>query len=340
MVLAAGCPGACGVGSAVIGHAFATGRVARGLAAMAMAGTWLAGFLGWIWATGATTILAQERLWAVPSFPPMPPRSLAELAQWPKLLMLLPRFPWEGPFLLGPSVIMFMSMLLVLVLVMGLAALWRKDRWIFLMLMLPMGLTIVVAMLELYPLTPRTLHFLLPLMALAAALALSWAWQWPRDLRVPGTALILVVVLPLTMYTALAAARPFPREELRRVLHHVAERHRPGDVIWLYSSARLTFLYYARTLAPDVWQGAEIVGESGHDLAAQLAELRRLGGRARVWLVFSHVLKSPIDEERFLIFILDAAGERLDRILVPGASAHLYDLRALPAAPGGARPAS
>jgi hypothetical protein len=107
------------------------------------------------------------------------------------------------------------------------------------------------------------------------------------------------------------------------VLRHVVERHQPGDAVWLYPSARLTFEYYERNLAPRTWREVQIYREGGISPQAQWSELQQLVGRPRVWCVFYHV--TPPQEEQ-LTFMLDQVGARRDALHAPGAAVYLYDL--------------
>jgi hypothetical protein len=152
-----------------------------------------------------------------------------------------------------------------------------RDRWIFAMLTLPIGLALLASMLEFYPLVKRLTVFLLPVLALPVAVALDWVCRWRGDLRVPGIGLAVAVLILPSIYAALAVARPFPREELREVLEFVADHARPGDSVWVFPKAIPSFRYYARSIAPESWGEIEVA--EGEELSpeGQLAELRRVG---------------------------------------------------------------
>ena len=310
-----------GVGLALLGQALTERRWRRALAVALVAGVWLANFVGgWIWGNQVANEMLVQREYFDGGFLPFPPLSLGELARWPELLLGLPAHVWHAS--VGPLVSVPMSMLLLGVWLIGLLALWRSDRWIFAMFTLPIGLALLASMLELYPLVKRLTVFLLPVLALPVALALDWICRWRGDLRVPGIGLALAVLILPSMYAALAVARPFPREELREVLGFVADRARPGDLVWVFTRAIPSFRYYARSVAPQTWGQLEVVEGEKYSPEGQLAEIRRVGGRQRVWCIFSHVE----NEERLLTFVLDDGGERLDSFLAAGASAYLYDL--------------
>jgi hypothetical protein len=62
---------------------------------------------------------------------------------------------------------------------------------------------------------------------------------------------------------------------------------------------------------------------SRDDRARYRADLDRLNGRPRVWVLFSH---RHGEEERFCREHLDRRGVCRDTLTAPGAAAYLYDL--------------
>jgi hypothetical protein len=116
------------------------------------------------------------------------------------------------------------------------------------------------------------------------------------------------------------------------VLETLRSRGQADDLVYVYYGAEPAFRYY--TMQGGMPRGRIVFGSlSRDDLGGYLAELERLAGRPRVWLVFSHVFRRRgMDEERFLLYPLDRHGVRRDAIVGHGAAAYLYDLS------GGARP--
>jgi hypothetical protein len=51
-------------------------------------------------------------------------------------------------------------------------------------------------------------------------------------------------------------------------------------------------------------------------------DIDQLRGKRRVWLLFSHLH----DQEKFLLYLLDSRGTRLDDFKSAGAEVYLYDL--------------
>jgi uncharacterized membrane protein len=214
-----------GVGLSLIGQALAARRWPRAWALTAICALWLISFAVCVLATNSTgRMLGDQDAWARPGFQPLPPHSLDDLALWARTLLGLPALILQGGKGIGPTevpLLLRMTMLASVVWVVGLAALWRKDRWVCAMMLSPFVLMMLVSMLEIYPVFARLAAFLLPPLVVTVAIALSRAVRWRGHFRVPGMALALgFLVLPL-MHTALAAVRPYPREELRAVLRHV-----------------------------------------------------------------------------------------------------------------------
>ena len=68
--------------------------------------------------------------------------------------------------------------------------------------------------------------------------------------------------------------------------------------------------------------------ESRADPAGYLRDLKRMAGRPRVWIVFSHIANwGGVDEEKIFLDYLDRLGRRLGFYKTSGAGAYLYDLR-------------
>ena len=116
---------------------------------------------------------------------------------------------------------------------------------------------------------------------------------------------------------------------MRPILVALREMPRAGIPLYVYHAAEPAFTYYKDRSRHPIRLAAEpILGVHGRDdWSAYPADLDRLRGRRRVWVVFSHVVKvSGVDEERFLLFFLDRLGWRREEKSAFGASAYRYDL--------------
>jgi hypothetical protein len=119
--------------------------------------------------------------------------------------------------------------------------------------------------------------------------------------------------------------RPRAPEELRTILDYVGEKWQDGDIMYIYYASLNAFLYYRDRYD---FQEYYVTGvESRSNWSGYYADLLRLKGNKRVWLVFSHITTwHGVDEERLFESYLDLMGKQLTKYKTPGSAAYLYDL--------------
>jgi hypothetical protein len=210
----------------------------------------------------------------------------------------------------------------------GLVAFWQQKRvWVWL-LTLPVLLVGGASTLNLYPVAPRLLLFMVPACVLLLATAMASVRTLPFAYRnTTAAVLALLFVLPVIRVLGPQIARrpAFAREEIATVLARVAERAAPEDHMYVYYGAASAYRWYA-----DRFGLAEHPTRMGRSPRGEwnyyLADAAGFAGCGRTWLVFSHLTETAgMNEERFLLFFADTLGKRLDFIRARGATAHLYD---------------
>lgn len=326
-------PGAiavAGVGGALValdalrgsGREGAAGRGGR----MAAVAAWAASAVGALAVaqaartrTGAAYV---ERFWAA-GFAPVPPRSIDDWAWLPRQAVLFAIDP------LGSWVPVAMLVALPL----GLAWMARRDRALLLLVLGPPAVALLASALRLYPLgggiadfyPGRTSTFLVPGALLAAGASIPLLRErFGAASRVPAALAVALVILG---GAPAAFAFVFPRDDVRQVLDGVRERARPGDALYVGYRARHVAEWYADRL-PD---GVEVVHGAciPYGSAGALGEVRKVAGRARAWLLFSHPYGPG--ERQVMREALDEVAAARDSVLARNASAHLYALpEALP----------
>ena len=156
---------------------------------------------------------------------------------------------------------------------------------------------------------------------------------------VPGRQIIpLMILASILLPTALRAAYyvfiPAKREEIRPVLEYVHDHKMPGDILYVFHISEIPFRYYEDRfglekdrmgLADMPW----IFGEPcGNDASIYRADLARLRGKGRVWILMSHPRAlGGIDEEQLFPAILDQWGKQVDRVTAFNARAMLYEMK-------------
>ncbi len=178
--------------------------------------------------------------------------------------------------------------------------------------------------LELYPLAGRMALFLVPLIYIFLASAVDWFWSLslrPRALS-PLLALSLAGFLlytPLLLSAERFISPKYP-EHIRPAIAYLNAHHKPGDSIYVYYWALPAFRYYANPKMDYVAGGLH-----ADDPQALLAELDRLRGQPRVWILFSHVYeRGEFNEKDWMLAYLNQIGERKRQFIEPGTSVYLY----------------
>lgn len=234
----------------------------------------------------------------------------------------------------------------LLVLLVGVVALWRRGREAVVLLVMPIAMAVLAATVQAYGFGSRFSLFLVPSMLLLMAAGIRA--MLPADRRAMAAGLIAVVMVVGGMVAIAYRSVTAPsHEEITPVLAYVAKHRRPGDTVFVDYWAQYAFAYYAprygfptapavhtkapaggyapalRSLPPGLligpYQGYFTRGLRGLDA------LRRAG---RVWLIFSHErVGRRIDEETFYRIALNRLGRMRAQVQAPGAAAYLYVLR-------------
>jgi hypothetical protein len=200
----------------------------------------------------------------------------------------------------------------------------RPQR--FGLLVLPTAVALAAAEVGLFPFSARLLLFLLPFYYWVIAIGLDGLLQ-ARSRIVRGAA--LVAVLGLLIQTGLDARTEFLRpprwEEPRAVLASLAERARPGDVLYVHPNATHAFAFYHRIYPlPQVAVTPAVLS----DQLTSRQQLRDLPLANRVWVLHLDLGSAdrpfePLTRQQ----VLDTLAERreqLDRIAAPGVTAVLF----------------
>lgn len=303
----------------------------------ASAALWVVAFAG-SYAVSRHEVMDPEYMHAFwrTGFLPLIPRTAADWAWLPRMLARVFREPMgivgedRSPLSLVGAVASGIAFLV------GCGWMWSRRRLQLALLLAPAGLALLASAAGAFPFGGefqsggRVLIFLIPSVAFVLA---EGAAALPRLL--PGTAgraafaaLALLVLAPSLSYAARSV--PHLRNEVKPLLDYVAEQRRPGDVIYVYYNGLPSFEYYAARYG---WTAESTVRGvcARTDPARYVADLERLRGRPRVWLLF--VDGTPVqghDEKPLMMDALAHLGHRLDDRVAIGASLYLYDLSGAP----------
>jgi hypothetical protein len=174
----------------------------------------------------------------------------------------------------------------------GAWAAWRVDKRESILIGGTLGFTLAASLLGVYPLAPRLLLFLLPLLFWLAGRGLGWLAELRRGKTEPLAGILATLLLWPMLKDSVAEARdPIHREHLRPVLARVATAARPGDVVLVWGPTGPAFDYYwPRVAHAGVPADTLPVGPDQlvppAEIAAVVAPL--VAGHGRVWLVITH----------------------------------------------------
>jgi hypothetical protein len=247
----------------------------------------------------------------------------------------------------------------VVVSLVGVVSLFKRQRAMCSILILPACFAYLAYLAKLYPLFPRATLFVLPaeIIVLAEGV-LAIARPFPRIPAISlGAALAGMLCIVPASYAAYHLFVPRSHEELRPVLGDIKRSSRPGDAIYLEHDAQYAFLYYLQCNCLDLstpgkgdvplWRpklarfGREgsapalvsqppfvFVGPSASSGSkVYLNDLRRLRGLPRVWVVYTHVSNPAVRDllNGPWLMRLNKMGRRLTEFHSTQADAYLYD---------------
>ena len=259
------------------------------------------------------------------AFLPLPPTTRAGLDRWGSAISTL------FAMLTGHSALVWLLGPLAVV---GAVVLWRTNRGVLGVLVVPWLAVVVASSRQLYPATERLVLFVLPLLAvLVAAGTVRVAALVSERAPVLGPALVAVVVILCAAVALNRFASPVPIEEMRPLYQRLVAEARPGDTIYVAQTAVPSFDYYrGREGAPP---GHVVLSSSDFsDAKAIDGEVTPLQGHRRVWLLTSAYWAPEGHATPVITSALDRLGRRVAEYDRPGSMLVLYDLSRAPEAGG------
>ena len=185
-----------GVGTSLIVSSVVHRDRPRALALILTAAGWAVSFAAMralaVRMLGAEGSHGMQAFWVF-AFPPWPPASWRDAA-WPLregVRLFVNPLDYHGPFGLWLSSLPAVSLFLA-----GALSLWRRDRRMLAMLLLPVLFAMGVAYPRLYPFHSRLVLFLVPALLLFIAEGTGLVWDLTRDRRLRAVVLASVLLVP------------------------------------------------------------------------------------------------------------------------------------------------
>jgi Dolichyl-phosphate-mannose-protein mannosyltransferase len=270
------------------------------------------------------------RFWAE-GFPPLPPRSLAELL-WPVRIFFGFFVDPAGLGLAGIAAAAF---------AMGCWRYGRRDARVLGLLVSPGLFTLLAALLRLYPfptsgsldaypLPGRVVLFLVPSAVILVAAGLGdVARAADRDRQILAGAMAGFLLVSMAVDAVTRPAYGIRLNELRPLIAAVARDGRAGDTLALNARAMPVFRYYVRQYeaASGFVAGLAIVELPGTNRwNAYERQLRAIPDGTRVWVLYAHhpTWRSQQDEA-FVLYELARRRRLAQETIAPGAALHRFD---------------
>ena len=221
-------------------------------------------------------------------------------------------------------------LLFVVLLLFGVAALRRRSTWLMLVVVAPLGTSLLAAAAGQFPFARRLILFVLPAMFLLVAAGADWIASAVARGRpaIRNAVLALVLVLPLIASAKLPP--PIVVDTHRSIYRWLAAHRRPGEPIYIFRPAGAGAGYYGKRFG--IRREDFVLGGCDRDsVRPYLADVDRFRGERRVWVVISRpVLYLPASRslERYLAAI-GIRGEGItapSTAILPPASVYAWDL--------------
>jgi len=219
--------------------------------------------------------------------------------------------------------------LCLLLVPLGIAAMWRRNRGIALLLIGPLLMALIAALAQQFPYRGRQMLYLLPGVLLAFAAGAEFVRQTTARLHPSlGAAFMLVLAWPVAA-AIVEMPPPYDLEHHREILSHLQQHRRPGDVVYVFPLARVGTLFYGPRygLQPNEWITSIC---DRNETRPFIRDVDRLRGASRVWVITNQ--PTPYRVVRPVVRkYLATIGMRRDSLVLPSltqgeVSLDLYDL--------------
>lgn len=239
--------------------------------------------------------------WAF-AYMPFPPRSLTDLKWFSSNFLGVLKHPG--------GLIPYLS---IFPLIIGAITMAKEKKDNFLLLAIPLLLTLLASGLHLYPFSGRLILFIVPILLIGISKGIEKISEQSSTIGIALTgALLFFPILSASRYLI----HPRTKEEIKPIMMYLQKNKHPDDIIYLHDAAKFSFQYYAKQYG---FQKSDLyIGEGKN--------LNEFHGQKRFWIVFSHVESIVYNKKYFTLLYLDKLGKKLDSFMRTGAELYLYDL--------------
>jgi hypothetical protein len=254
-------------------------------------------------------------------FVPLPFRALSAL-----------RWFWESVTSIFSDVTLLRyrwPVIFVIVALVGVISLWRRSRWIALVLLSQFIMGIIAAVEQQYPLRGRLALWLLPAVLLAVAAGAEWICARANLLHPIVGAIFLVAILVPPVVALAEAPPPYEIEHHKDLLGYLQKNRRPGDVVYVFPLPTVGVRFYGPRFG--LQRSDWIAGVCDRsETRAYLKDLDRFRGASRFWILTGGGRPMRFARSAVLQY-LGTIGKKTDSLSLPSptygsVTIELYDL--------------
>ena len=172
--------------------------------------------------------------------------------------------------------------------IVGLIALWRRNRFGALLLFGPFAVTVLAAVAQQYPFKTRVVLFLVPALVLLVAQGAERIRRFAGRLHPALGGVLMVALFLAPLWTLVDTPPPYWTEDYKSVLSYVRANRRAGDATYVYVYAYEALERYGKNYGLEPGDYA-VGGCWRDDFRAYLRDVDRYRGSPRVWLITSGV---------------------------------------------------
>jgi hypothetical protein len=197
------------------------------------------------------------------------------------------------------------------------------------LILLPIVFLLAASLAKLYPFAHRMVLFAIPLGVLLTAKGIEETLRLLPKWRLGAAALIVILIIAFPLTEVFDPALLITKQEnLGPVINYVRKNWVEGDFIYVNLDASCAFHYYAdqKGILPGEYQFSKTyLYNNVENWPLQFSQdLKGLLGRPRVWFIFTHTYEAAEPQSQVVMKMM---GTELNRQVLEGASAYLYDLR-------------
>jgi hypothetical protein len=186
-------------------------------------------------------------------------------------------------------------------------------------------------MMHVYPVRARLMLFSAPLFTSLVAAGAEGLWEALRpEFPYLGAVAAAIAAVAVGIWAWSVLRHGWLREETRAAFAYVQERVEPQDVVFVDHWASFSYRYYAPRYD---FHGARVLEGAYYndDWSERRADVERVKGAPRAWIVFSHPSASG-DEQKIALETMRGIGRQVgDKWQQPGVAVYLFELGDAPA---------